>query len=201
MKSEFEYFNEVKRLYPKTMSKDQFYRVAHISKATALYLLQSGLVPCKDNGKKTCRYTIKTRDVIAYLEDRILNPQKYKASGSWYIGRSKPGRRETTEDYSLFTTMTPKQCEQLRRYFLDEMEELDDVLSIQQIAAFLGYSTSGIAYWCSQGHLKHFDISGKYMVPKPWLAEFLISEKSRATRRKSYQHRLFLADFANHYLK
>ena len=53
MKAQFEYYEEIKRTFPHTMSKDQFYQVAHISKATALYLLQSGLVPCKDSGKKT----------------------------------------------------------------------------------------------------------------------------------------------------
>ena len=60
VKSQFEYYEEIKRTFPRTMSKDQFYQAAHISKATALYLLQSGLVPCKDSGKKTRRYTIKT---------------------------------------------------------------------------------------------------------------------------------------------
>lgn len=67
MKSQFEYYEEIKRTFPRTMSKDQFYQVAHISKATALYLLQSGLVPCKDSGKKTRRYTIKTTDVGIYV--------------------------------------------------------------------------------------------------------------------------------------
>lgn len=46
------YYEVLRSEYPETISKDQFYRMAHISKATALYLLQSGLVPCKDSGKK-----------------------------------------------------------------------------------------------------------------------------------------------------
>lgn len=56
MKNLEAHFKEIKKQYPKTMSKDQLYRVAHISKATALYLLQSGAIPCKDTGKKTRRY-------------------------------------------------------------------------------------------------------------------------------------------------
>src|SRR5574344_1016300 len=88
MIEKFQDYAEIKRTFSRTMSKDQFYQVAHISKATALYLLQSGLVPCKDSGKKTRRYTIKTTDVIAYLQDRILYPAKYAAPDGWYIGRS-----------------------------------------------------------------------------------------------------------------
>lgn len=46
--------------------------MADISKATALYLLQSGAIPCKDTGKKTRRYAIKTDDVIEYLRQREI---------------------------------------------------------------------------------------------------------------------------------
>ena len=86
MKNLEAHFKEIKKQYPKTMSKDQLYRVAHISKATALYLLQSGAIPCKDTGKKTRRYTIKTDDVIEYLRQREICPEKYKASEGWYAG-------------------------------------------------------------------------------------------------------------------
>lgn len=88
MKNLEAHFKEIKKQYPKTMSKDQLYRVAHISKATALYLLQSGAIPCKDTGKKTRRYTIKTDDVIEYLRQREICPEKYKASEGWYTARN-----------------------------------------------------------------------------------------------------------------
>lgn len=58
MKKELAEFDNIRKAYPVTMNKDQFYRIANISKATALYLLSSGLVPCKDTGKKTRKYTI-----------------------------------------------------------------------------------------------------------------------------------------------
>jgi hypothetical protein len=41
MIEKFKDYEEIKKAYPKTMSKDQFYKVAHISKATALFLLQT----------------------------------------------------------------------------------------------------------------------------------------------------------------
>ena len=72
--------------YPDSMTKDQFYRIAHISKRHAKYLLDSGLVPCHDSGKKTRRYTIQTRDVVTFLCDREDNPDKYKAPKGLYIG-------------------------------------------------------------------------------------------------------------------
>ncbi len=68
MKNLEAHFKEIKKQYPKTMSKDQLYRVAHISKATALYLLQSGAIPCKDTGKKTRRYPYEQDTLEEILE-------------------------------------------------------------------------------------------------------------------------------------
>ncbi len=38
--------------YPETVQKEQFRIICHISKRTARYLLQSGLVPCVQSGRK-----------------------------------------------------------------------------------------------------------------------------------------------------
>lgn len=45
--------------YPDSMTKDQFYRIAHISKRHAKYLLDSGLVPCHDSGKRPAAIRFK----------------------------------------------------------------------------------------------------------------------------------------------
>ena len=64
--------------YPETVQKEQFRIICHISKRTARYLLQSGLVPCVQSGKKTRNYTIKMKDIVRYLERREIHPEKYK---------------------------------------------------------------------------------------------------------------------------
>ena len=74
--------------YPNGMTKDQFYRVARINKQHAKYLLDSGLVPCTNTGKKTRKYHIATHDVITYLCDREDNPEKYKVPTGFYIGKN-----------------------------------------------------------------------------------------------------------------
>ena len=71
MKEKLDFYESILREYPEVITKNQFYRIAHISKATALFLLQSGKVPCKDSGKKTRRYKISTDDVILYRTDNL----------------------------------------------------------------------------------------------------------------------------------
>ena len=60
---------EFKR-YPEIMSKEQMRIACHISKRTALYLLQFNLIPHTFTGKKTRCYAIKKSDVIAFMNDR-----------------------------------------------------------------------------------------------------------------------------------
>ena len=57
---------------PEVMNKEQFFRICHISKSTALHLLKSGKVPCEWSGKKTRCYKIRKEDVKAYLEERAF---------------------------------------------------------------------------------------------------------------------------------
>ena len=79
--------------YPNGMTKDQFYRVARINKQHAKYLLDSGLVPCINTGKKTRKYHIATHDVITYLCDREDHPEKYKVPTGFYIGKNGCSKR------------------------------------------------------------------------------------------------------------
>ena len=53
---------------PDVLNEDQFYRLCHISKSTALHLLKSGKVPCEWSGKKTRCYKIKKRGCESLFE-------------------------------------------------------------------------------------------------------------------------------------
>ena len=79
-----QYCNEILNKYPEYISKEQMYQICHISKKLVLFLLESGLVPNIDSGKKTFRFKIKTSDVIQYLKDRDDYPELYKAPDGFY---------------------------------------------------------------------------------------------------------------------
>ena len=69
---------------PDVMNKEQFFRICHIRKSTALHLLKSGKVPCECSGKKARCYKIRKEDVKAYLEERTIFPELYSAPKGWY---------------------------------------------------------------------------------------------------------------------
>lgn len=72
-----EKIEEILTPYPDPMSRNDFRIVCHIGTRTSLYLLQSGLVPCKNNGKKTRCYKIAKKDVAEYSQikykDRVYS--------------------------------------------------------------------------------------------------------------------------------
>ena len=73
-------------LIPEIITKDQLYKICHISKSTAQCLLRGGKIPCEYYGKKTRCYKIKKEDVIQYLENRNVFPECYSAPAGWYKG-------------------------------------------------------------------------------------------------------------------
>ena len=174
MKKRRKAYDEIRKQYPETISKDQFYRIAHISKATALYLLQSGLVPCIDSGKKTRRYTIRTEDVITYLMEREIHPEDYRAPEMWYAkrsGRTKPRKKGCNRLKKLSETET----KHFRTYMEAKMEDYDDLLKVADVTEVIGYSSASIHLWCKNKKLQAFRVSGKFLI----LSLIHISEPTR----------------------
>lgn len=198
MKDMNAYFKEIKKQYPKTMSKDQLYQVAHISKATALYLLKSGAIPCKDTGKKTRRYTIKTNDVIEFLRQREIHPERYKASEGWYVGTAG-GKKTKAPEVSYWMTLTAEQAKKFERFFESEMKDMADLLTVKDLASFVGYKSTSVVNWCSGKKMKAFKIGGKYMIPKECAIKYLVSPAMCRNPQQSYKYKLFIAEFRRQY--
>lgn len=194
MKDKLEYYESIRRECPEVITKDQFYRIAHISKATALFLLQSGKVPCKDSGKKTRRYKIRTDDVILYLIDREINPANYRAPDCWYKGRSGPYKSRVTYRNEL-SEMDEKTEEAFRSYITGQLDGYGDLLTVAEASEFIGYCDTSFHRWCAEKRIKAFNISGRYLIPKLCFVDFLASPYSYGITRKTWKHLLLIKTF------
>lgn len=166
--------------YPPVITKDQFYRICKISKKTAKYLLDSGLVPCTDSGKKTRKYKIEMPNVIRYLEERELDPEKFKAPIGWY-------KKDYNPDEAIHKTrsLTEKQKQKLRIQYLKKMKSYPDVLKTKDIATITGYNRNSVSKWCIRGVLKCIDMGNHYLVPKEYLLDFMVSPDFRGLKEGS----------------
>ena len=92
---------------PDIISKDLLYRLCHIGKAKAQYLLQNGLIPCEYTGKMTRCYKIKKEDVRTYLERRDQFPEDYSPPSRWYVCLRPPKTQEAPEEVAAEMRLLP----------------------------------------------------------------------------------------------
>lgn len=179
------YCQEVLTSYPEYITKEQMYRICHISKKTCLFLLESGLVPSIDSGKKTRRFKIKTTDVVQYLRDRDDYPELYKAPDGFYKGggcKKAPSFDEVFTKDDLVT---------MRKYYEELLFNHPDVMTIEQVAKFTGYCKTSVRTWCSKQEVKCFLIRQRFQIPKENLLDFLVSKYFIGIAVKSSKHRKF----------
>ena len=178
-------FYKILEQYPDSMTKDQFYRIAHISKRHAKYLLDSGLVPCINTGKKTRKYHIATHDVITYLCDREDNPEKYKVPTGFYIGKNGCSKRHPDKPRAEIIRFNFTEPEKTGLYTLWENLTVgyDDLLTTPVVSELTGYSAQSIQRWCNQKILVGFKIRGTLTIPRLAVVEFMSDDRATAIVR------------------
>lgn len=95
--------NKVKK--DEKLSAEQICKILHISKRKCAWMLQNGMIPCKDSGKKTRRYTILRKDLDAYIKDSAEHPEKYFIPVTFTS--NNPGKRES-DKYYLYPHQVPE---------------------------------------------------------------------------------------------
>ena len=180
------YCSEVLAQYPEYITKDQMYRICHISKKTCLFLLESGLVPNIDSGKKTRRFKIKTEDVIDYLKSRDDYPELYKAPDGYYIGNGEKQKAPSFDE-----VFTKEDLERMRQYYENRLRKYPDVMTVEQVAHFTGYCKNSVGRWCSKQQVKCFFIRQRFYIPKEYLLDFLVSRYFIGIAVKSAKHQKF----------
>jgi hypothetical protein len=174
-------WNEV----PKVLNKEQFYKLCHISKTTALYLLRSGKVPSKHSGKKTRSYQIRKKHIKEYLEKREIHPETYLAPDGWYVGGHPADRIEVWEKITADMQIFFK--EKLCAY-------KSDILTTNDICDFTGYSKSAVNRWCRTKKLKSLGEKAN-IIPKVFLIDFLNSKAFKEINVKSKKHIDLIKEF------
>ena len=185
---------EFKKL-PAIMNKEQLRTACHISKRTALYLLQSGLIPSETTGKKTRCYSIKKKDIIAFLKDKEENPSKYLPPENWYKYGSENLKKKPYVIRYLPNNKATKQ--QMEDYYTLKLAEYLDVIDVDTICKITGYNRRTVGVWCRSGKLKYIMSNPKYLIPKRFLIDFLISDIHNNTLRKSKEHLAAIWEISN----
>lgn len=160
------------------LSKEQFCKECHISKATALYLIESKLVPAINTQRQTNRYLIAHSDMLQYLKDRELNPALYKYE--------KSSGKGTIKEF------TPDRTAQLLKIIEQEWANVPDVLRLEEASVLLGYPKKVVRVWRKELGLKSLTVSHTLYFPKKYLIEFVTSPEFHNLYPKSPEHMALL---------
>ena len=163
------FIENLKTTYPEEIAKDQFYRICHISKKTASFLLDTGIVPCRKTGKKTRQYKIYLDDVISFLEKREQNLLAWKVPKGYYKEKPKEIKETILLDYEGVN---------IRERLTELFSSYDDVLTVKEVATIVGHTTKTIYEWCLRGKIQSFLIHNKRKIPKEYLLDYLCSKST-----------------------
>lgn len=105
-------------------------------------VIQSGLIPCVDSGKKTRKYRVELEDVIAYIQNRETDPYSYKPPENYYVAKSHP-----TSPYRKRAHIPSDLIPGARSFFEDKLQRYDEVMTTVQVSKLLGCSTKTVVGW------------------------------------------------------
>ena len=155
---------------PEIITKEQLYKLLHISKRKAKWMLDEGIIPCQNRGTKTHTYLIRMEDVRIYLARPDAERRKEIPTGHFNAKPAKSHRkRETLPQISL-------REEDRRAYALyleEQWEALPDDLSVAQVVSITGCCEKKIIHWLQTGVLFAVRFGGRYHIPKAKVIEFL----------------------------
>ena len=176
-----------------TLSLEEFRVVCHISKRTARYYLQSGLIPCEISDKKTHCYTIKKQDLLNALKEYQKQPCKFaipKELNDEKRQRQLQLEMQVEQKIQYINCLSDKDLlsPTLKKYYEKKLEVCLDLLNSTEIMRITGYSQKAIHRWCGQRKLHCIKRHPRILVPKKNLLLFLASKEYNSILRKSQVH-------------
>lgn len=178
-------YDTLRQDFPETISMEQFYKMAHISKRKAKWLLENGVVPCEDNGKRTRRSQIRLADAIAFLERW--------AAGE--LGKDIPAGAFSSGVSHDIPEQAYFDSEELTAYLLTLWQDAPDMLTVKQAAALCCYAPTSINHWVQNKRIEAILYFGNNLVSKESLAAFLASPYGQSIAVQSAWHKELMADF------
>ena len=169
-------YDDIRLQYPAVITKEQFYKIAHISKKNAAYFLENGFLPCIKSTGKTRKYKIKTEDVINFVKQREEHPNYFKLYNPIFT-------EVKLLIWQLFVPLI--------------MKDYPDVLTIPIICNICGYSKNTVLQWFHEKRIIGFRVKQEINIPKVSLTTLMCSREFTDRPCKSAVHLSYIKQFNN----
>ena len=177
------------------ISLEQLYKMLHISKRKAAWMLNNGIIPCQIRPTKTHRYIILREDVEAYLQKKRVERRKEIPVG---IFNAKPTKQtvvinnnrpmDSVDIGECFVTIADECRDAFKAHVERRLRYFPDALTADKAAEIIGYSPHTVLSYIRQKRIFAVQISGKYILPKNALVDFLTDDFAFEIVHKSTWH-------------
>ena len=177
------------------ISLEQLYKMLHISKRKAAWMLQNGIIPCEIRPTKTHRYVIQMEDVQVYLRKKRSTRRKEIPVG---IFNAKPTKQtvvinnnrpmDAADIGECFVTLADECRGAFREHVERRLRYFPDAFTADKAAEIIGYAPHTVLSYIRQKRIFAVQISGKYILPKTALVGFLTDDFAFEIVHKSTWH-------------
>lgn len=173
-----------------TISMEQLRKLLHISGCKASWMLRNGVIPCENRGCATHTFVIRMEDVEAYLAKPRRQRKKEIPVGGF---NAKPIHIELHPEYCL--KLRGAKRERFIEFLEETMFDVPDALTIDEAATVIGYHRQTVYNHTAKGDITAIRISGKYIIPKSELIQYLVTDRAFRIQRKSEWHMEVIGEF------
>ena len=177
------------------ISLEQLYKMLHISKRKAAWMLQNGIIPCEIRNTPTHKYTIRKEDVLAYMAKSEREKRKEIPVGIFNAKKTNNPRRTEPTDSNCggyFDDTHHKLRGKERACFKEMLEDLlsavSDTLTVDDVAELTGYHRRTILRYVQRKYIYAVNIMGKLYISKQSIINYLATDKAFKNAQKSERH-------------
>lgn len=184
------------------ISLEQLYKLLHISKRKAAWMLQNRIIPCEIRNTPTHKYTIRKEDVLAYMAKSEREKRKEIPVGIFNAKKTNNPRRTESPDSDCggyFDDTNYKLRGKERARFKEMLEDLlsavPDTLTVDDVAELTGYHRRTILRYVQKKYIYAVTIMGEYYISKSSIINYLATDKAFKNTQKSKWHKTIVRKY------
>ena len=177
------------------ISLEQLYKMLHISKRKAAWMLQNGIIPCEIRNTPTHKYSVRKEAVLAYMAKSGREKRNEIPVGIFDAKKINNPRRTESHDSDCggyFDDTNYKLRGKERARFKEMLEDLlsavPDTLTVDEVAELTGYHRRTILRYVQRKYIYAVNIMGKYYISKQSIINYLATDKAFKNTQKSEWH-------------
>jgi len=183
-------YEKLRQEHPQHISLDKLHRICKIAKRSARYLVQHGIIPAEDTGKKTWRYKIDIEGVIAYLRHREKAGSMIPPGAASSRGKNRANNRK-----SFARMVCPGQEQKIAEYFGHIYADCAEVLTAEDVSGMTGLNKSTVWKLLQGGYIKSLESSPKYLIARQHFMEFVTTRRFLESRSNSETFKKILGGY------